>query len=66
MDTYLWLKLVHILAAIVAVGSNVTYFVWLRRSGTDPVREAEILRGVRAIDRRLANPASSSCRSPGS
>jgi uncharacterized membrane protein len=57
VDTYLWLKLVHILAAIVAVGSNVTYFVWLRRLGTDPAREAEILRGVRAIDRRLANPA---------
>jgi uncharacterized membrane protein len=57
VDTYLWLKLVHILAAIVAVGSNVTYFVWLRRSGSDPAREAEILRGVRAIDLRLANPA---------
>jgi uncharacterized membrane protein len=57
VDTYLWLKLVHILAAIVAVGSNVTYFVWLRRSGPDPARDAGILRGVRTIDRRLANPA---------
>lgn len=29
MDWYAPLKLVHVLSAIVAVGTNVTYFVWL-------------------------------------
>jgi hypothetical protein len=29
MGWYLPLKLVHVLSAIVAVGSNITYFIWL-------------------------------------
>jgi uncharacterized membrane protein len=32
MTTYLALKLIHVLAAIVALGTNVTYFVWLSRT----------------------------------
>jgi hypothetical protein len=43
VSTYLWLKLFHVAAAIVAVGTNVTYFVWLRRAKGDPGRDAEIL-----------------------
>jgi uncharacterized membrane protein len=57
LSTYTWLKLIHILAAIVAVGTNVTYFVWLRLAGRDPAGRAGILRGIRALDARLANPA---------
>jgi uncharacterized membrane protein len=55
VDTYLWLKLVHILAAIVAVGTNITYFMWLRWSRHEP--NVALARGVRALDARLANPA---------
>jgi uncharacterized membrane protein len=57
MSTYLWLKLFHVAAAIVAVGTNVTYFVWLRRVKGDPGRNADILRGIKTTDTWLANPA---------
>jgi uncharacterized membrane protein len=50
------LKLVHVLAAIVAVGANVTYAVWLRRAGRDRERLLFVIGTVRLIDRRVANP----------
>ena len=57
MSTYLWLKLVHVLAAIVAVGTNVTYFAWLRWARSDTAQAAQISRGIKALDSRLAAPA---------
>jgi uncharacterized membrane protein len=57
VNTYLWLKLVHVVSAIVAVGSNVTYFVWLARVRKEPSAEPHLSRGVKTIDARLANPA---------
>ena len=36
MSSYSLLKLVHILSAIVAGGTNVTYFVWLSRIKRQP------------------------------
>lgn len=51
---FMW---IHILAAIVAVGSNVTYGVWLSQAA----RKSEVLpftlRVIKLIDDRLANPA---------
>ena len=43
--------------AITAVGSNVTYGVWLSRAGRDPRHLPFALRGVKMLDDRLANPA---------
>lgn len=57
MDVYLVLKLIHILAAIVAVGANVTYFWWLRRAQAEAAHGPFILEGIRGMDARLANPA---------
>ena len=57
MTTYLALKLIHVLAAIVAVGTNVTYFVWLSRTRRQPDQGAYVLPGLKALDARLANPA---------
>src|SRR5678815_1946341 len=57
MTTYLALKLIHVLAAIVAVGTNVTYFVWLSRTRRQPDQGAYVLPGIKALDARLANPA---------
>ena len=58
MSWYSLLKLVHILAAIVAVGTNLTYFVWLARiSGQPRPEQAAVLGGIKALDARLANPA---------
>ncbi|KRT63248.1 MAG: hypothetical protein XU10_C0013G0016 [Chloroflexi bacterium CSP1-4] len=50
------LQLVHVLAAIVAVGANVTYAIWLRRAGRDRERLLFVIETVRTIDRRVANP----------
>lgn len=55
MSWFVLLKLVHVLSAIVAVGSNLTYAFWLRT--TDPGHLAFVIRGVRRLDRTLANPA---------
>jgi uncharacterized membrane protein len=57
VTAYLWLKLVHILAAIVAVGTSVTYFVWLARARTrGSQHDLYVLEGIKTLDSRLANP----------
>jgi uncharacterized membrane protein len=50
------LKLVHVLAAIVAVGANVSYGFWLRLAGRDRDRLRFAIEGIRWLDRRIANP----------
>ena len=57
MTLILLLKVVHILAAIVAVGSNVTYAYWLRRAGMDRDRLIYTIEGIQRLDNRIANPA---------
>ena len=58
MDWYLPLKLVHVLSAIVAVGTNVTYFVWLAAmKGRAPTQQTFALETIKKLDSRLANPA---------
>lgn len=57
VDWYLPLKLVHVLSAIVAVGTNVTYFVFLRAMPDRPQPEQSfILRTISWLDSHLANP----------
>ena len=51
------LKFIHILAAIVAVGFNISYAVWIIRAQRDPSHTAFALRGIKFIDDRIANPA---------
>ena len=57
MDSYSLLKLVHVLAAILAVGTNVTYFVWLSMARRHPEQAPHVLPWIKALDARLANPA---------
>lgn len=57
MSGFLLLKLVHVTAAIVGVGSNLTYAYWLRRAGVDRTRLIDAIHGIRGLDRRIANPA---------
>ena len=58
MDWYLPLKLVHVLSAIVAVGTNVTYFVWLAAmKERAPTQQTFALETIKKLDARLANPA---------
>jgi len=54
---YLVLKFIHILAAITAVGSNITYGVWSARSQTEPAHIGFALKGIKFLDDRIANPA---------
>ena len=54
---YLVLKYIHILAAITAVGANITYGVWNARSQNDTAHLGFALKGIKFIDDRIANPA---------
>ena len=54
---YLGLKFIHILAAIVAVGSNITYGIWNIRGAGDPAHLGFALKGIKFLDDRIANPA---------
>ena len=51
------IKFIHILAAIVAVGMNISYGVWIIRAQRDPSHTAFALKGIKFIDDRIANPA---------
>lgn len=51
------LKLVHIVAAMLAVGTNATAVFWLRAGGRDPERLRFAISGIRRLDRKVAIPA---------
>jgi uncharacterized membrane protein len=58
VDWYLPLKLLHVLSAIVAVGTNVTYFAWLAAmKGRSQPEQSFALQTIKTLDSRLANPA---------
>jgi uncharacterized membrane protein len=54
---YPWLKVGHILAAIVAVGFNFSYAILIRRAASEPEHLGHVLRTVKVLDERFANPA---------
>jgi uncharacterized membrane protein len=51
------LKWVHVLAAITAVGLNMSYGIWLARAARNPEHLPFTLRGIKILDDRMANPA---------
>ena len=57
IETYEILKFFHILFAIIAVGFNASYGIWLARAARERDHEAFALRGVKLLDDRFANPA---------
>jgi uncharacterized membrane protein len=54
---YLWVKWLHVLAAIAALGSNLTYATWLSLAARDEKDLAFALRGIERLEGRLANPS---------
>lgn len=56
-EIYPWLKVAHVLLAIVAVGANVTYGIWQARAAREPLHVGWALRGVKFLDDRIANPS---------
>ncbi len=57
LQSYEVLKFFHVLLAIVAVGFNASYAIWLARAAREPENEGFALRGVKLLDDRFANPA---------
>lgn len=57
MNLYLLLKFVHVVLAIIAVGSNTTYGIWLGRARSVPAHLPYVLKGIKFIDDRMANPS---------
>jgi uncharacterized membrane protein len=57
MTLYELLKFLHVLSAIVAVGFNLSYGLWLGRAPKEPQHAPSMLAGVKALDDRFATPA---------
>jgi uncharacterized membrane protein len=57
LTTYTFFKFLHVLLAIVAVGFNASYGIWLARAAREPEHQAHVLRGIKVLDDRFANPA---------
>jgi len=54
---YPYVKFLPVLLAIVAVGFNASYGVWLARAAREPAHLGHVLRGIKFLDDRFANPA---------
>jgi uncharacterized membrane protein len=54
---FLIVKYIHILAAIVAVGLNISYAIWIIRAQREPAHTGFALKGIKFLDDRIANPA---------
>jgi uncharacterized membrane protein len=51
-------KFIHVLLAIVAVGFNASYGIWLARAANAPQpTQSHVLRTIKFLDDRVANPA---------
>ncbi len=58
MSLFVFVKFLHVVLAIVAVGFNATYGVWLARVAREPVpTQSFVLRGIKRLDDWFANPA---------
>lgn len=58
MSLYVIVKYLHVLLAIVAVGTNATYGIWLARIAKAPLlAHRYVLRGIKTLDDHVANPA---------
>jgi uncharacterized membrane protein len=52
-----WFLLVHVSAAIVALGGNVGYVFWLSRAERDRAHLGYTVAGIRRLDERVTGPA---------
>jgi uncharacterized membrane protein len=53
-----FVKFIHVLLAIVAVGFNASYGIWLARAANAPqATQSHVLRTIKFLDDRFANPA---------
>ena len=60
MDLYDVVKVIHILLVAIAVGFNASYAIWIARASRTPDGQdhlGHVLRGIKFLDDRFANPA---------
>ena len=57
MSLYVLLKFLHVLLAIIAIGFNASYPIWLARAKREPEHALYALKGIKILDDRFANPA---------
>ncbi len=57
MSLYVLLKYLHVVLAIIAIGFNASYGIWLTRVRREPEHALHVLRGIKVLDDRFANPA---------
>lgn len=57
MTGYVIVKWFHVMMAITALGANLTYGLWFTRAGREPQYFGFVMRTVRILDNRIANPA---------
>jgi uncharacterized membrane protein len=57
LTLYSFLKFLHVLMAVIAVGFNASYGLWLSRLTKEPEHALHVLRGIKTLDDRFANPA---------
>jgi uncharacterized membrane protein len=57
MSLYTTIKFVHVLLAITAVGFNISYGIWLARAARESEHALYVLKGIKFLDDRFANPA---------
>ena len=54
---YTLIKFIHVVLAIIAVGFNASYGIWIVRSARDPEHIGFAMRTIKFLDDRFANPA---------
>lgn len=54
---YPYVKFLHVLLAVIAAGFNASYGIWLARAEREPAHLGYVLRTVKTLDDRFANPA---------
>jgi uncharacterized membrane protein len=57
LTLYSFLKFLHVLLVVIAVGFNASYGIWIGRLAREPEHAAHVLRGIKILDDRFANPA---------
>lgn len=57
MSYYVLIKYVHVLSAMIAVGTSISYNLLLAHAKRNPETTIFVLKTIRLLDSRLANPA---------
>jgi uncharacterized membrane protein len=57
LTLYSFMKFLHVLLVVIAVGFNASYGIWIARAAREPEHMAHVLRGIKILDDRFANPA---------